>query len=225
MITKIIIVWLAIIIMGCFWLTTVPGSELVDMAVVPGVPGEDKPIIATFKLNNPTSDATTVGYTFYANEELMLSGASTIAPHSSKKYQYVYKNPLKLGQERVDFVVRAETDGRLCEKIVSHSSHTPQMISSFVSFASVSTSSVGIMASSAGYESSFGSGEGRNAGIVISMFLIMLLIFFELSEPLMAERIHVVLGGLRVRFSMLTSILFIIFMSIVYTKIVMVLAS
>ena len=39
MITKIIIIWLAILIMGSFWLTTVPGSELVDMAVVPGVRG------------------------------------------------------------------------------------------------------------------------------------------------------------------------------------------
>ena len=225
MITKIIIVWLALLIMGSFWLTTVPGSELVDMAVVPGVRGDCKQIITTFKLNNPTSEATTVDYTFYANEELMLSGASTIAPQSSKKYQYVYKNPLKPEQERVNFVVRAETDGRLCEKIVSHSAHTPQMISSFVSFASVSTSSAGIMASSTSYESSFVSGEGMNAGIVISMFLIMLLIFFELSEPLMDERIHVVLGGLRVRFSTLTSILFIVFMSIVYTKIVTVLAS
>jgi hypothetical protein len=187
--------------------------------------GGDKQIITTFQLNNPTSEATTVDYTFYANEGLMLSGASTIAPQSSKKYQYVYKNPLKPEQEQVNFVVRAETGERLCEKIVSHSSHTPQMISSFVSFASVSTSSVGIMASSTGYESSFVSGEGMNAGIVISMFLIMLLIFFELSEPLVAERIHVVLGGLRVRFSTLTSILFIIFMSIVYTKIVTVLAS
>ncbi|RLG29111.1 hypothetical protein DRN97_12435 [Methanosarcinales archaeon] len=65
--TKIIIVWLAIIIMGSFWLTTVPGSELMDMAVVPG---EDKQIIANFKLNNPTSEVTTVDYTFYANEEL-----------------------------------------------------------------------------------------------------------------------------------------------------------
>ena len=68
-----------------FWLTTVPGSELMDMAVVPG---EDKQIIANFKLNNPTSEVTTVDYTFYANEELMLSGASTIAPYSSKKYLY-----------------------------------------------------------------------------------------------------------------------------------------
>ncbi len=136
-----------------------------------------------------------------------LSGASTIAPYSSKKYQYVYKSPQKL-EEQVNFVVRAETDGRLCEKTVSHSAHTPQMVSSFVSIASlsISTSSVGIMASSTDYESSFVSGEGMNAGIVISLFLIMLLIFFELSEPLMAERIHVVLGGLRVRFSTLTSI-------------------
>jgi len=74
--------------MGCFWLTTVPGSELVEMAVLPGVPGKDKQIITTFKLNNPTSEATTVDYTLYADEELMLSGASTIAPQSRKKYQY-----------------------------------------------------------------------------------------------------------------------------------------
>ncbi|NQE06141.1 hypothetical protein C5S32_09755 [ANME-1 cluster archaeon GoMg1] len=82
MITKIIIVWLAILIIGSFWLTTVPGSELVDMAVVPRA---DKQIITTFKLNNPTSEASSVAYTFYANKELMLSGASTIAPQSRNK--------------------------------------------------------------------------------------------------------------------------------------------
>ena len=84
-IAKIIIVWLAIIIMVCFWLTTVPGSDLLEMAVLPGVPGKDKQIITTFKLNNPTSEATTVDYTLYVDEELMLSGASTIAPQSRKK--------------------------------------------------------------------------------------------------------------------------------------------
>jgi hypothetical protein len=98
-------------------------------------------------------------------------------------------------------------------------------MSSFVSFASFSTSAMGFMASSTYYESSFGSlDEGLNVGLVISIVLIILLIFLELSEPLLEEGSHAVLRRLRIRYNTITGILFIIFMGIVYTKIVMVLA-
>ena len=84
---------------------------------------------------------------------------------------------------------------------------------------------MGFMASSTYYESSFGSvDEGLNVGLVISIVLIILLIFLELSEPLLEEGIYAVLGRLRMRYSTMTAILFIIFMGIVYTKIVMILA-
>ena len=106
---KIIIVWLAILLLGSFCLTTMAGPDLVNMAVVPVVPREDVPIISTFKLNNPTSEATTINYSFYANGELLQQGTSILAPHSSKTYQYVYRNPLELG-EQVNFVVRAESN-------------------------------------------------------------------------------------------------------------------
>ena len=221
---KIMIVWLAILLMGCFSLTTMVGSELVDMAVVPEVPREGEPIITTFKLNNPASERITTNYSFYANGELLLKGTSTLAPHSSKTIQYVYRNPLEIG-EQVNFVVRAESQGRTCEKIVSLPAYPPQIMSSFVSFASFSTSVMGFMASSTYYDSSFGSpDEGLNVGLVISIVLIILLIFLELSEPLLTEGVHFVLGKLRIRFSTMTAILFIIFIGIVYTKIVMVLA-
>jgi len=221
---KIIIVWLAILFVGSFLLTTMAGSELVDIAVVPEVPREDEPIITTFKLNNPTSVPITTSYSFYANGKLLQQGTSTLAPHSSKTFQYVYRNPLELG-EQVNFVVHAESQGRTCEKIVSLPSYPPQIMSSFVSFASFSTSVMGFMASSTYYDSSFGSpDEGLNVGLVISIVLIILLIFLELSEPLLAEGIYAVLRRLRMRYSTMTAILFIIFMGIVYTKIVMVLA-
>jgi len=220
---KIIIVWLAILFLGCFCLTTMAGSELVNIAVVPEVPREDEPIISTFKLNNPTSEASTIDFSFYANGNLLQQGTSTIAPHTSKTYQYVYKNPLELG-EQVNFVVKAESQGITCEKIVSLPSYPPQIMSSFVSFASFSTSVMGFMASSMYYESAFGSvDEGLNVGLVISIVLIILLIFLELSEPLLAEGIYAVLRRLRMRYSTMTAILFIIFMGIVYTKIVMIL--
>jgi hypothetical protein len=96
---------------------------------------------------------------------------------------------------------------------------------SFVSFAAFSTSVMGFMASSTYYESSFGApDEGLNVGLVISIVLIILLIFLELSEPILAEGIHIVLGKLRIRYATITSILFIIFIGIVYTKVMMVLA-
>ncbi|RJS69220.1 hypothetical protein CW714_08895 [Methanophagales archaeon] len=221
---KIIIVWLAILLLGSFCLTTMAGPDLVNVAVVPVVPREDVPIITTFKLNNPTSEATTINYSFYANGELLQHGTSTLGPHSSKTYQYVYRNPLELG-EQVNFVVRAESDSKRCEKIVSLPSYPPQIMSSFVSFASFSTSVMGFMASSTYYESSFGSvDEGLNVGLVISIVLIILLIFLELSEPVLAEGTYVVLRRLRMRYTTMTSVLFIIFMGIVYTKIVMILA-
>ena len=219
---KIIIVWLAIIIIGCFCLTTMAGSDLVEIAVIPEVPRAEEPIICTFKLNNPASESRTIDFSFYANGELLLHGTSTLGPHTSKTYQYVYKNPLALG-EQVNFVVKAESEGITCEKIVSLPAYPPQIMSSFVSFASFSTSVMGFMASSTYYESSFGSvDEGLNVGLVISIVLIILLIFLELSEPLPSS--YLVLGRLRIRFSTMTAILFIIFMGIVYTKIVMILA-
>jgi len=218
---KIIIVWLVIMVIGCFCLTTMAGSDLVEIAVIPEVPRADEPIICTFKLNNPAPVSRTIDFSFYANGELLLHGTSTLGPRTSKTYQYVYKNTLELG-EQVNFVVRAESEGITCEKIVSLPAYPPQIMSSFVSFASFSTSVMGFMASSTYYESSFGSvDEGLNVGLVISIVLIILLIFLELSEPLPSS--YLVLGRLRIRFSTMTAILFIIFMGIFYTKIVMIL--
>ena len=221
---KIIIIWLAILLMGSFWLTVRATSDPVTLAIVPEVPREGKPIIATFKLNNPASRAVSTEYQFYANGELMKQGATTIPPGSSKLYQYAYKNPLELG-EQVSFVVKAKSLQGSYEKVVSLPSYPPQIWSSFVSFASFSTSVMGFMSSSTYYQSSFGSDTGLNIGILVTIVVIGLLIFLELTQPLLHERTIAILGRLRLRFSTVTWILFIIFMGIVYTKVVMILAT
>ena len=221
---KIIIIWLAILLMGSFWLTVRATSDPVTLAIVPEVPREGKPIIATFKLNNPASRAVSTEYQFYANGELMKQGATTIPPGSSKLYQYAYKNPLELG-EQVSFVVKAKSLQGSYEKVVSLPSYPPQIWSSFVSFASFSTSVMSFMSSSTYYQSSFGSDMGLNIGILVTIVVIGLLIFLELTQPLLHERTIAILGRLRLRFSTVTWILFIIFMGIVYTKVVMILAT
>lgn len=221
---KIIIIWLAILLMGSFWLTVRAGSDPVSLAVVPVVPREGEPIIATFKLNNPTPQTISTEYQFYANGELMNKGTAVIVSGSAKLYQYAYRNPLELG-EQVSFVVKTMSSQGSYEKAVSLPSYPPQIWSSFVSFASFSTSVMSFMSSMTYYRSSFGSGMGFNVGLLCSVVLIGLLIFLELAQASLREKTIAVLGRARLRFTTVTWILFIIFIGIVYTKVVMILAT
>jgi len=221
---KIIIIWMAILLMGSFWLTMRTSSEPVSLAVVPEVPREGEPILAIFKLNNPTSQLMSTKYQFYANGELMKEGTATIPAGSSKLYKYAYKNPLELG-EQVKFVVKTQSERGNYERAVSSPPYPPQVWSSFVSFASFSTSVMSSMSTMTYYQSTFGNNLGLNIGIVAATVLIGFLIFLELTKPSLQQKTVATLGRLRLRFNTVTWILFIIFMGMVYTKVVMTLAT
>ncbi len=221
---KLAIVCLAILLMGSFWLTVRVSSEPVSLSVIPEAPRQGEPILVTFKLNNPSSQALVADYQFYADGELLMEGAATIAPTSSKTYQYAYANPLRMG-EQLNFVVRTQSELGDYEKVVSSPPYPPQVWTSFVSFASFSTSVMSSMSTMTYYRSTFGIDMGLNVGIIASLVLIALLIFLELTQPLLRQQTVAVLGKLRLRFSTVTWILFIIFMGIVYTRVVMILAT
>ena len=61
-----------------------------------------------------------------------------------------------------------------------------------------------------------------NVGLVFSIVLIILLIFLELSEPKLFEKTYSILGNLRIRFSRLSAVLFVIFVGVVATQIVVI---
>lgn len=221
---KLALLWLAILLLGSFWLTVKGTSEPISMAVIPQAPREGEPVIATLKLNNPSSQPGVTRYQFYANGELLKEGATTIAPGSGKTYKYAYENPFQMG-EQLSFVARTQSEQGSYEKAVSSPPYPPQIWSSFISFASFSTSVMSSMSTMTYYQSAFGSDMGLNVGVIASIVLIMLLIFLELSQPVMEGKAVAVLGRLRIRFSTVTWILFIVFMGIVYTKVVMILAT
>ncbi len=221
---KILIIWMAILLMSSFWLTALTDSDSVGLTAVPEVPREGEPVITTFKLNNPTSQPITTSYQFYANGELLTEGVATIPPGSSKLYQHVYKNPLELG-EQINFMVKTQSEQGNYEKLVSLPPYPPQIWSSFVSFASFSTSVMSSMSTMTYYQSSFDSDIGFNFGLVAAIALLSLLIFLELTRSLIRQKTLATLGRLRIKFSTVTWILFIIFMGMFYTKIVMTLAS
>jgi len=220
---KLAFLWLGILFLGSFWLTMRESASPVSMAVVPEVPREGEPIIATFKLNNPSSQALVMRYGFYANGELVKEGITTVAPTSSKAYQYAYNNPLKLG-EQINFVITIQLEQESYEKVVSSPPYPPQVWSSFVSFASFSTSVMSSMSTMTYYRVAFAGNMGFNVGLLCSAILIALLIFLELSKPLVAGRTVTALGRLRLRFSTVAWLLFIIVMGIVYTTVIMILA-
>ncbi len=156
--------------------------------------------------------------------ELMKEGATTIPSGSSKLYKYAYKNPLELG-EQLKFMVRTRSEKGDYEKIVSSPPYPPQVWSSFVSFASFSTSVMSSMSTMTYYQSSFGSDMGLNIGLIATAVLIGLLIFLELTKSSLQQGTVATLGRLRLRFNTVTWILFIIFMGMFYTKVVMILTT
>jgi len=221
---KIAILWLAILLMGSFWLTLKTSSDMASLTVLPNVPREGEPVIATVKLNNPSSQATTISYQLYTNGELTREGIATLPPASSKVYQYAYKNPLRLG-EQLNFAVKTISSQGNYEQVVSLPSYPPQVWSSFVSFASFSTTIMSSMSSMTYYQSTFGTQISFNLGLLFTLVLAVLLIFLELSQPLLQQRTINVLGRLRLRFNTITWILFIIFLGIFYTSVMMTITS
>ena len=221
---KLTIVSLGILLLGSFWLTMRMAAEPVNLVVKPVVPREGEPIIATFKLNNPSPQTLLTSYQFYANGELITRGSTTLAPASCETYQHAYENPLRLG-EQLNFVVRTQSEYGNYQRAVSLPSYPPQIWSSFVSFASFSTSVMSSMSTMTYYRSTFGRSIGLNVGIIISAVLITLLIFMELSQPVLENRPLATLRRLRARFSTVTWILFIIALGIVYTTVVIIITT
>ena len=220
---KVVIVWLAIFLIGSLWLTVKGSSDPVSVAVMPQVPRQGEPVIVIFKLNNPTSEFVVTKYQFYANGKLLKEGSTSIAPGFGKTYKYVFNSPVPLGGQ-MNFIVRTKTDRVGYQKIISLPPYPPQVWSSFISFASFSTTVMSFMSTMSYYEGSFGASLGFNLGILFSIVLAILLIFLEMSQPKLQEKTILVLGNLRLRFNTVTWILLIIFMGIVYTRVVMIIA-
>jgi hypothetical protein len=221
---RLAMLWLAILLLVSFWLTVRDTSKLVTMVVIPQTPREGEPVLVTFKLNNPSSHALLTEYQFYTNGKLVKEGTTTIASNSVKVYNYAYENRLRMG-EQLHFVVKTYSELGEYEKVVSMPPYPPQVWSSFVSFASLSTSVMSSMSTMTYYQSTFGSDMGLNVGVITSIVLIALLIFLELGQAVVEGRIVARSVRLRVRFSTVTWILFIIFMGIVYTEVIMVLSA
>ncbi len=227
---KIVLALIGVIFLASISLSISEKFNPVSMTAMPEVPKEGQPILITFNLNNPSLKENVINYEFYANGDLILKGKELISAYSTKQYTYLYPESPKLG-DKITFLVKTESDQGSYEKKLDTPPYPPQILSSFVSFASFSTS---IMSSSMSssmtssitskqfYNGAFTNDNKLNVGLIISIVLILLLIYLELTEHL-KERTYTMIGGMRIRFSRLSAVLFIIFIGTVLTKVVMIL--
>ncbi|MFZ3166559.1 MAG: hypothetical protein WA130_03010 [Candidatus Methanoperedens sp.] len=229
---KSLMLWFIILILASFAASLQTKFDNVGIQVTPEVLRKGDPVMVTFFINNPSDKVAGTDYTLFANGNALMSGRTELSPNSGRQFQYVYNNPLKLG-EQVTFSAITESGDEVNQDSVSVPSVPPEVWSSFVSFASFSTSVMSSssaissmsMSSMAYYDNSFGTNKALNAGLIFSIVLIILLIYMELSEPLLAQKEMRIIGNLRIRFSRLSSILFIIFVGMVFTQVAFIIGS
>lgn len=219
--SKTLVIWFAVLVMASLVVGLHDAAAPVSVSVFPQVPSEGVPVVVTFNLNNPSLLAASADYELYANGKLMMEGATELSPLSNKKYQYTYVNPLETG-EQVTFLVKSNMDGKSHDEYMSLPAYPPQVWSSFVSFATFSTTAMSYMTTMAYYDQAFGDNSTLNVSVIFSIVLIGLLIYLELTEPSLPGKSFKFIGDLRIRFSRLSGILFVIFIGMVFTQVALI---
>lgn len=209
---KTMIVWLAIALLGSFAFSMQTLKDPVSMVVMPEVPKEGEPLILSFTLSNPALADETYSYDLYINGELVMQGESQIDALSSKQHKYIYQNPLSQG-EQTTFLLKVNTPEGPIQKTLSIPVYAPQVWTSFVSIASYSMVS-------GGYNDAFAPSTTVNVGLIFTLVLIPMLTFLVLTEPYAGKTNT--LGRLNYKFSRLSTIMFVIFMGMVLTRMVMI---
>jgi len=234
---NVLLLSLTIVILMAFIFSMRDLSKPISMSVHPEVPREGEPISVAFTIKNFDSHKTTYTYMLYANGVKVFQGTTSIAPYSSKRNGYLYKNPMVLG-DQVNFFLEVKSPKDTVTKTISSPAYPPQVWTSFVSFATFSTTMAGTMASSSiassttttttaittmtYYSEYFGAKEAINIGVIFSIVLIILLIHIEVTEPF--SGLESFTGRVRVRFNRLNIVLFIIFISMVFTQIALIIS-
>ena len=234
---RLIIVWLIILPLTAFWYTLARASEPMGLTVLPEMPRRGEPIIATAKVQGTATGDEAVHYRFYVDGQPLAEGSATLAPDSVKIFQYLRLPPIDIG-ERVSFVLTGTSQAGSHQRAVSLPAYPPQVWSSFVSFATFSTSVMRSLVSLSYYTDSFDNKTTPNIGLVMALVLVSLLVFVSLNAPLLRIRQLTTddqrgripgqpmdrLARLMERFERLSLILFIIFLGIMFTTAALIVA-
>ena len=216
---RIAMLWLVFVPLGAMLLTQHNANGRAELTVLPLLARPGNPIIASYQIRNPEAEQQPSRFELWAEGRLLAEGESTLPGGASSAYQYIRAQPLGLG-EQVKFAMRAESArGEAFADDVAMPPYTPQVWSSFVSFAAFSTTVMSSMTSMAYYDSTFGPATVLNIGFVMTMVLTVILIFLEITTPLLLTRQGGVFTRLRPRLDRLSTVLLVIFVGMAFTRV------
>jgi hypothetical protein len=210
-------------------------SEVLTLRFFPTVVRENEPLVITVTLNNFRLQPQRYQVGLYVDGEQILLAETIVEPMSIHLFTYTRACP-KTGEALRVYAeaLNIETD----ERSVSYLNvpqYPPELLMSFSAFSSFATSLTSTSSSSTSlatityYLNTMGlSADGAekptiNTGMIISVTLILLLIFMDLTDPAYGKVGKRILA-LRERYGILAISLLIIFAGIVLTKVVMIIA-
>jgi hypothetical protein len=220
-------------------------DQTLTLTYFPSVSRENEPFVVRALVRNVADEPRRIRVTLFVDGLEAFVSESFLEPLATQSSTLTLPSP-KLGTA-IRFYAEAvdlETGARFTEAIMVPQS-PPEAWMSFASFSSLTTmllsssSSSSLMSSSSSssmsssftisyYQSTIGLARapvkwGINVGLAVSIILLVLLTFIELTNPrfgTLGRR----LSGLRDRYSLLTANLLLIFMGLVITRIVMIIA-
>ena len=215
---RILIVWLLMAPLAAFWISQLRPLQSAGFSVLPVVPKAGEPIVATVRLNNPSEPADLTRFDLYVDGELLARGTSEVPAGGAKSIQYARLQQLQ-GSQRPAFAVHVGS--RLgVHELRSLPEYSPQVLSSFVSFAASSTSLMSSLNSMSYYRASFGGSSLFDLGLVLILVMLALSIFTEATQatPPQVSRTLARLQTLAHRFRLVLVSLYIIFGGIAITR-------
>lgn len=217
---RLIVLWCIIVLWGVLWISAQPSSSPITLKVMPEAPRDGDPLVVRLELTNTSDQEQAYRYSLYSGNETLQQGTTTVPPHSTRGYNYISEAHLTAGQQ-VSLVARAATEEQSWEQAVALPPYPPQVWSSFVSFASFSTSMMGSISAVSYYREHFTAVNGAGPGFLLILSLLALAMFQDMTGPLSHLMPHSILGRLHVQFQELLIILALVFVGIAYTMLVL----
>lgn len=211
-------------------------SEVLTVRTFPTVTKENEPLVITVTLNNIRLKPQKYRLGLYVDGEQVATTEALLEPSATQSFTYTRASP-KTGEALRVYVEAINLDtGEKCREYLNIPQSPPELWISFSAFSSfatslTSTTSTTSLATITYYLNTMGMAAQEaagqpaiNTGIIVSITLILLLVFIELTDPAYGK-IGRKIAALRDRYGTLSASLLLIFAGIVLTKVVMIIAA
>jgi hypothetical protein len=218
---RLVIVWLLILPLVAFWLSWLRPQAAADLTVFPVLPKANEPVVATLRVSNLRETLDPARFTLYADGRVVLEGTTSVPAESVKVVQFARALPQPARGSYTASVTTADGAVRESHQLPEYS---PQVLSSFVSFAASSTTMMTSLINMSYYRSSFAGTNVLDFGLVLVLVMLGMTVFVEAMSvnPTRAGRTLLGLGMLAHRLRLVLVSLYIVFGGLAVTRLAIV---